>query len=223
MTGKHELDELLGMIAESATEVLHGDFSTLFLYDSDQQKFVNGVRRGKIAFSPSMPGDSGLTAQLARQQKPVFIEEVDKDPRINPALASEKSIISFAGVPLMYQERTVGVLYVNFCERHRFATQDREMIGLLASQAAVAIENARLYGEMERRVDEGIKAAEGAQERAAAAEKLAVMSTAAAEFAHKMNNLAGTIPGRVKGGQGGLGSKQPERSTSYKAVGGYCY
>jgi len=103
-----------------------------------------------------------------------------------------------AHLPLLSRgDNVIGLLNLDLLEPHRFSENDRLILELFASQAAIAVENARLYGEMERMVRERTDAWQRAQERANAAEKLVLMSEVAAEFAHRMNNLAGTIPARV--------------------------
>jgi signal transduction histidine kinase len=77
------------------------------------------------------------------------------------------------------------VLYNNNFEQ-AYTRDAQETLEILAGQAAVALQNQRLYETQLR-----------AQEQKTAAENMAVMSMVAAEFAHKMNNLAGTIPVRI--------------------------
>ena len=85
---------------------------------------------------------------------------------------------------------------------------------MLAAQAAVAIENARLYAEVKERT----RAWQQEQERANAAEKLALMSDVAAEFAHRMNNLAGTIPARVQLAKENLDPSNPRDKRAIKQL-----
>jgi len=98
----------------------------------------------------------------------------------------------------MVADRVIGVISIQSLEKERaFDEGQQELLATVASQAAVAIENATLYAEMEKRVEERTRAWKEAQEKVAAAERLAMMSDVAAQFAHRMNNLAGTIPVRV--------------------------
>jgi two-component system nitrogen regulation sensor histidine kinase GlnL len=72
---------------------------------------------------------------------------------------------------------------VNFFAPHSFSEGERETIRLLANQAAVAIENARLFRKLE-----------STREQLVDAEKVLVLSRFAADFIHRVNNLVGTIP-----------------------------
>ncbi len=109
---------------------------------------------------------------------------------------------SWIGVPLKVGGKIIGVISTQSHERiDAYDENDLRVLETIANQAAVAavaIENARLYAEMEKRVEERTQEWRQAQQKAAAAEKQAAINSVAGELVHKMNNLAGTIPGRVK-------------------------
>ncbi len=193
ITSQLELGEVLGSVVENANMTTSADFSTLFLYDPEQDKFESGIRRGKVEVAPSIPGHTGFSAHIARTQEAVFAEDVGKEPRVKPTFIRNKRVKSFAGVPLIFGGRTVGLLYVNFFESRGFSKSDRETIHLLANQAAVAIENARLYTEMEQRVEKRTRQLREAQEKALAAEVNAAVGLVTAEMAHHSKNLSGII------------------------------
>ncbi|MEO0249781.1 MAG: ATP-binding protein, partial [candidate division WOR-3 bacterium] len=111
----------------------------------------------------------------------------------------QRPTLSWLGVPMMVGGRVIGMISIQSLEQeHAFDQGDKELLSTVANQAAVAIENARLYANMEQMVAERTQAWLEERERADAAEKLALMSDVAAEFAHRMSNLAGTIPVRVE-------------------------
>jgi GAF domain-containing protein len=197
ITAHLDLVEVLGSIVESADAILSADFCTLFVYDPERCVFERGIRRGKIETAPSVPSSSGSTAKIAENQNALFLDDAKNRPDIKPVIIQDRWVRSFAGIALVVGAKTVGVLYVNFWDAHHFSEEERAIIRLFASQAAVAIENARLYEEMERRVEERTRAWKEAQEKVAAVERLSLMSDVGAQFAHRMNNLAGTIPVRV--------------------------
>src|SRR5262249_13362738 len=89
-------------------------------------------------------------------------------------------------LPLSNEQTIIGILFLNLFAPHRFSSNDKQILELFTAQAAVAIQNAR-----------SIQAWREAQKQAAAADKLASLGQVGAEFAHRMNNLAGTIPARV--------------------------
>lgn len=190
LTSQLNLEEVLDLIVDSANEALSADFSTLFLYDSQNDEFRSGVRKGKIEIEPSIPSSSGFSGTLAKEQSPLFVEDAENEPSIKSTFAESKGVKSFSSIPLVIRGDTVGVLHINFLEPHSFFDEEKQVVQMLANQAAVAIENARLYQDLGQKVVE----LEQAQSAIADAERALVRTSLAADFAHKMNNMAGTIP-----------------------------
>jgi GAF domain-containing protein len=191
ITAQLDLNDVLSAIAEYANQVVSADFSTLFPYDSEKDQFGPGIRKGKVDVEPSIPSNTGYTARLAKSQKAVFVRDAESEPGVKASFSTAKGVKSYAGIPLVIKSKTVGVLYVNFLEPHIFAKEEQELVQLLANQAAVALENARFYTHMEQLVNEKTR-------QVIDAERLAAIGSVAGELVHKMNNLAGTIPGRVR-------------------------
>jgi GAF domain-containing protein len=147
----------------------------------------------------------GLNEYVIRTKEPLLIvenfeqEAEEKGIRFWPTFGRlDRPTESWLGVPMMVGGRVTGVISIqSLAQEHAFDQGHVQVLGAVANQAAVAIENAWLYANMEQMVAERTQAWQEERERADAAEKLALMSEVAAEFAHRMNNLAGTIPVRV--------------------------
>jgi GAF domain-containing protein len=189
-----EVDELLSSITERVSDVMSADFSTLFTYNHELGEFEDGVRRGKIASPPSVPSQTGYSAQIARSQESVFVPDTDEQTSFTPPSVECKTVKSFAGIPLIFGGDTVGLLYVNYIDNHNFSEHEKRLIQLLANQSAVAIENARLYEQLAEKIER----LKGAQTRIRQMERVRVMAELAADFVHRVNNMAGTIPIRVQ-------------------------
>ncbi len=189
------------------------------LYDADKQElsFPLAYMDGKKQSWPSRRVDiddetqGGLTEAVLRSRKPLSPSDVQAwyDERgLKPAI--EPLPKSWLGVPLTVGERVLGVIALQNDEvENLYGPEDARLLQTMADQAAVALENARLYANMEQEVEKRTKAWELERERADAAEKLALMSNVAAEFAHRMNNLAGTIPVRVRMAKEKLAANDP--------------
>jgi two-component system NtrC family sensor kinase len=181
-----DLREVLEAIVQHAAEVTGADFFTLFPYDSEKDAFEAGIRRGKVAILPITPTNTGFTARIAKTQEAVFVEDVqdeEKYPGVRRPFIQESGTRSFSGIPLLSRGKSVGVLYVNYFEPHLFSQEEREMTQLLVNQAAVAIENAMLFQNLEN-----------AQQKIVGTEAVLVRANFAADLVHRMNNVAGTIP-----------------------------
>jgi GAF domain-containing protein len=182
MTSQLKLEDVLGSIADDANAIMYADFSTLFPYDPVQNKFEVGFRKGRIDVEPTVPSAHGFTARIAKTQRSFFVENVADEQGVKREFIEAKGVRSFAGVPLLIKDKVVGVLYINYRTSHKFSDDERETILLLANQAAVAIENARLYQELKNK-----------QSEIADKERALVMTSLAMDFVHEINNLAGTI------------------------------
>lgn len=182
ITSQLELDEVLGSVVDNANQILSADFSTLFPYDREQDRFEKGIRRGKVAVEPSIPSTTGFAAHIVKSQQAVFTEDAEQESGVKPTFIEQKRVKSFAGVPLVSKGKSVGILFVNYLETHSFSPQEKETVRLLANQAAAALENTRLHEQL---LDEERKRIE--------AEKWGHLGRIAGSLAHRIGNKGGMI------------------------------
>jgi sigma-B regulation protein RsbU (phosphoserine phosphatase) len=158
-----DLDELLTKIAATVRTFINYDAFGLFLVDREHE---NGVLRHRFSARfdqrvhlDNIPLGKGITGAAVDARQPVRVADTGADERY---IASHPNIRSELAVPLIVQDRVVGVLDVE-SEHIAFFTEDHQrMLALLAPQIASSVENARLYEELaqrERRMDEDLKAA----------------------------------------------------------------
>lgn len=207
ITALVELDKALGSIVEHANELLSADFSTLFPYDAELRKLGKGIRKGKVAIEPSIPSSTGYSSRIAQDQYTVFIEDAEHEPGVKPIFIENKKVKSFAGVPLLSRGRTVGILYVNYLERHGFSQEEQTVIGLLANQAAVALENARLYRQLEERLNT-------TETERIALQQLLSVNDLAGQFVHRIANLVGAIKPYIDYVQDAILLEPPDRANA---------
>jgi len=92
-----------------------------------------------------------LAEKVFGSQRPLTILNVEKDSAQPADFARKYGLTSYLGVPLSAKEKRLGVLGLYTKEQHEFTNQEIEFLNTLAGQAAIAIHNARLYEETERR------------------------------------------------------------------------
>jgi signal transduction histidine kinase len=101
---------------------------------------------------PVIPYGEGLTGRIAESRAPNFILDIGKDPQLrNRRLSSVAGLRGFAGLPLIADDQTVGVLAIFFREPRSFTSEEQELMALLADQAAIAIRNARMRQALQTR------------------------------------------------------------------------
>jgi sigma-B regulation protein RsbU (phosphoserine phosphatase) len=138
------LDELLTRIANLTRRLVeYRTFGILLLNDDTQELEMKvAVRYGDKVSVPRIRVGSGLVGYAALHKEAVLVPDVSKDPRYIKLVDDARSELV---IPLMLKDRVIGVFDLESPELDAFRKSDAEILTLLASQAAVAIENARLY------------------------------------------------------------------------------
>jgi signal transduction histidine kinase len=89
----------------------------------------------------------GFAGRVAAQRRPIILDDVDTADVVNPILR-QKGIKSMLGVPLLFQERAIGVLHVASLTHRKFTRDEQELLELVAARVAIAIERTRLHEEI---------------------------------------------------------------------------
>ena len=141
-----DLDELLSRIAQLARRVVdYRTFGILLLHEATKELEMKvAVQFGDRVALPKVPLGEGLVGYSALHREPVMVPDVSKDPRYIKVVDDVRSELV---VPMLLKDRCIGVFDLESPELDAFTKRDVEILTLLASQAAVAIENARLYEE----------------------------------------------------------------------------
>jgi sigma-B regulation protein RsbU (phosphoserine phosphatase) len=160
------LDELLTRIATLTRRLVdYRTFGILLLNDDTKELEMKvAVRYGDKVTVPRMKLGTGLVGYAALHKETVLVPDVAKDPRYIKLVEDARSeLVS----PLLLQDRCIGVFDLESPELDAFKKSDAEILTLLASQAAVAIENARLYQTIranEARIEKELRFAQQVQE-----------------------------------------------------------
>ena len=160
-----ELDELLTRIANLARRVIdYRTFGILLVNDrSGELEMKVAVRYGDKITVPRVKIGEGIVGYAALHKVPVNVPDVSTDPRYIKVVDDARSELV---IPLMLQDRCVGVFDLESPELDAFSKSHVDILTLLASQAAVAIENARLYEKIrsnEVRLEKEIRFAQRVQ------------------------------------------------------------
>jgi len=138
-----DLDELFSRIAQLTKRVIdYRTFGILLLNDAGELEMKLALQYGEKVEVPRVRLGEGLVGYAALHREPVLVSDVSQDPRYIKLVPDVRSELA---IPLLLKDRCIGVVDLESPELDAFSKRDVEILTLLAGQAAVAIENARLY------------------------------------------------------------------------------
>src|SRR4026209_961356 len=149
-----DLDRVLHQVVEAVTSLRPGVFCAVRLADAEQGGFPLGVMRGDYhrGLAAVIPFGHGMTHAVAQSNQPMLLADAIGDPRLFSAMWREDHGLKvYYGVPISAGDDLMGVLSVALADAAEPTEEEREIVDLLASHAAVAIGNARLFAESEAR------------------------------------------------------------------------
>ena len=139
-----DLEQLLERVATLVHKVVSYRTFGIFLLDERrgllEQKLA--IRYGDHAGFPHLKLGEGLIGHAALDKKVINVPDVSRDPRYLPWVEDCRSELA---VPMLMKDRCIGVMDLESPDYDAFGKHDVEVLSALASQVAVAIENARLY------------------------------------------------------------------------------
>jgi len=181
-----QLEEVLQRVVAHACRLMQARIASLLLIDKD-----GGVLRPAATYGasdaylalPDRDVTASLTGEVIKSGRPLYIPDVRAEGHVPLSeLAREEGLCTLLSVPLRTKTDIIGALNVYTAELRHFDENDIRLLALLASQSAIAIENARLHAdEVEVR------------ERLRQSEKLAAIGKLSAGLAHELRNPLNTI------------------------------
>jgi signal transduction histidine kinase len=150
ITSELSLEALLQRLVEVAAELTGARYAALGVIDrsgSQLERFLtHGIDADTQAAIGDLPRGRGILGALIRDASPLRLHDLSDDPRSVGFPPNHPPMRSFLGVPILLRGVAYGNLYLTEkAGGEDFSDEDQELVGLLAGQAAVAIENARLY------------------------------------------------------------------------------
>ncbi|MEQ1572852.1 MAG: GAF domain-containing SpoIIE family protein phosphatase, partial [Vicinamibacterales bacterium] len=144
-----DLDVLLTRIASLTKRLIdYRTFGILLLNEQTQVLEMKlAVRYGEEGTAKNIKLGEGLVGWAAVHKEAVLVADVSQDPRYLNLVPDARSELV---IPMLIKDRCIGVFDLESPELSAFTKEHKELLTLLASQAAVAIENARLYEEVRR-------------------------------------------------------------------------
>ena len=149
LTSILDRQELLRRVAERIKKIVDYDVFSVMLWNEQTQLLESAFAMCSNDAVPArtrVPLDKGLTGAAAGQRRVLRVHDVREDPRYircETGVDARSEIV----VPLLMQDRLIGVLDLESTRAHAFTLEHERMLSTLGSYVAVALENARLYEE----------------------------------------------------------------------------
>jgi two-component system, NtrC family, sensor kinase len=192
-----DLKSVLTTLTESAQALCGASLGIICLRDGEVMRLQaeSGCTQAFIEFmqaNPIRPGRDTITGRVFMDGKLVHVPDVQLDPEYNfgraPVIGDYRAVLA---VPLMRDGAVEGVLLLGRPEPGPFSQRQMDLVQTFADQAVIAIENARLFGQVQERTKElslSLDELRTAQDRLVQTEKLASLGQLTAGIAHEIKN-----------------------------------
>lgn len=149
-----KLDELLQLIIRTAAELLNCEAASILLYDEKQPHLFFAATSDSHADQMKqvrVPIEGSVAGTVFRTNRPMIINEAGDDPRHYDAVSKKTGVEvhSLLAVPMRIHDRLTGVLEALNKMSRKFTEEDQNLLEVIASHAAVAINNARLVQQLQ--------------------------------------------------------------------------
>ncbi len=148
-----DLAALLETVVRRAAQLLDAPMGELLLMQPDGKTLHEAARFNAPPNPPAIHLGEGVSGRVAQTGEPLIVDDYECWPDRILSLG-KVNFRSVVGVPVQWQSRVLGVLNVLHDRPARFDPDDATLLELFAAQAAVAMENARLFEDVWRRVNE---------------------------------------------------------------------
>jgi PAS domain S-box-containing protein len=156
LTDQLDLDALIERLGDQLREVFEADLVYVALHDeaTDLIGFAYYSERGERRANPPMRYGEGITTKILRSREPMLLNRTEAFEEVGSEVVGTP-VRSYLGVPILAGGDALGVISVHSIEEAgRFGEADSRLLSTIAANVGVAIQNARLYRETQRRARE---------------------------------------------------------------------
>ncbi len=149
-----DVNTVLQLVVRGIRDVTGASVCSIMLWDETGEYLIirasEGVPEWIVRQARVRRGES-ISGWVAQEGRPLLIKNIDEDTKFEGTAEGRYRSKSLLSVPLKTRGQVLGVININNDHTPRvFTEQDQEILMLFANQAAIALENARLYGELEK-------------------------------------------------------------------------
>jgi signal transduction histidine kinase/CheY-like chemotaxis protein len=190
------LQQILNRITQEAAQISGCPRVAVLLVDRQAGVLHVGAVHGiQLPGGITLPLEGSLSGLVANTGQPVVSEDAPSDPRNRMAERDlSTGVATYLGLPIRVRDETLGVLVFNTTEARRYSEEELAYLISFADQAAIAIEHARLFAELNLSYQD----LRQAQDELVRSEKLRALGQMAAGIAHDLNNVLAAVLGQVQ-------------------------
>lgn len=148
ITSETYLEDILRIIVTVTAKMVDSKICSLMLLDPDKKELVIKATQSiseEYLKKPNVKLGEGIVGIVARDNKPIYVPDVRKDPRYkNQEIARKEHLCSLLSLPLSARGKVIGVLNCYTSEPRKFTRSEVDFLTGVANQAAVAIEHTQL-------------------------------------------------------------------------------
>lgn len=149
----HTLEGIMAIVRVAARELTHADGASFVLRDKDQCFYADEDSIAPLWKGQRFPMKICIGGWTMNHRQPVVISDIYGDDRIPFAAYQPTFVKSLAMVPIRTLD-PIGAIGVYWADNHQPTTEDVDLLQALADTTAVALENVRVYSELEQRVQQ---------------------------------------------------------------------
>lgn len=153
ITSTLNLDEVLNLILVNISKIIGVQRCSIMLLNETKEFLTLGAALGidNIDYSREVPVGEGIAGWVAREGKPVLIQDIEKHPFYKKKSDAEYISKSLLSVPLKYKDNLLGVLNItNKKTQKAFTKIEQKLVTYYAEQVSIAIENAHMYSKVKQ-------------------------------------------------------------------------
>jgi len=158
VSGSLALEEMLCDSLDKTLQVMEVEAGGIYLLDDETRTLNITTRRG---FGPELAQEidrlqvgEGFSGRVAQTGAPLVVKDVSSDPRLTRLAVKKEGLRCLASVPLHAKGKVLGTLFTVTRSHREFTEQDVQLLTSIGHQIGIAVENARLFAQIEQRMQE---------------------------------------------------------------------
>lgn len=145
------LEEILQLIVRMTADMMGSKICSIMLLDelgNELEIKATQALSEQYRSKPNLKVGQSISGRAVKEKRPIVALNVAEEPLyMFPEIAREEGLRSMISVPMMIKDRVIGVVNSYTTDEHRFTEEEIKLLQIVANQAAIAIENTKLFNK----------------------------------------------------------------------------